>query len=138
MRLSVTPLAWGFGLGLGAALAFTLGPAAPRWGMALAFPSVALLLSFGVMVEDDGEEMRNLLRFALAFTTGFLGVTVPLAWIGIGRLVDAAGAHAQAVERAEEVRDALMARWAVIGLTLPGSVMTLWARARRAPLLRDA
>ena len=130
-RLSLTPLAWGFGLGLGAALALGLGAYAPSWGMALAFPAVTLLFSGGALKEDDGDEMRNLLRFAVGFTVAFLAVNAPLTWIGLGELAARAGDDPETGARVILVRQAVLARWAVISLGIPGGAATLWVRRSR-------
>ena len=125
MRKRLGPLAFVLGLGGGIALAFVLGPHAPGWGAAFAFPAVALVLSLGAWKEDDGEEMLALLRLAVGFTAGHLAVTVPVTWLALD------------AETRGRVAGEIWARWAVIFLALPGGVTTFILRARRERALRN-
>lgn len=101
------------------AAALALGAFVPGWGGTLAFPAVALVLSIGVLEERDGEEVANLLRFALGLTAAYLATAVPLTLAAL---------PPAAVDRfASEV----LARWAVIGLALPGGATALAVRRGR-------
>lgn len=131
--LNLRPLAWGFGVGLGATVAIALGAYGPGWGATLAFPAVTLLLSAGAYKESDGEEIANLLRFALGFTLGYLACSVPLTWLGLEAVVERAAREdpSEAAEQLEGARRQLMARWATIFLAIPGAATTLWLRRKR-------
>ena len=130
--MALSPLSWGFGIGTGVVLALLLGPSVPGWGLSLAFPAVALLISGGALYERDGDEMRHGLRFVAGLTIGMLAGTIPVTLIGLIRMLEAGADDPQIVRRVEEARHALTGRWAVIALALPGSVATLWLRHRRA------
>ncbi|HJL19256.1 MAG TPA: hypothetical protein RMH99_26565 [Sandaracinaceae bacterium LLY-WYZ-13_1] len=127
-------LAWSIGVGLGAAVALLLGPHAPSWGMALAFPAASLLLSAGAWLErDGGREMAHVLRSGLGFTVGFLLVTAPITWMGIARMIEIAAAAELDTVRAQarNVRGALLVRWAVASAALLPGVTALTLRRQR-------
>lgn len=125
------PLAWGLGVGLGASVAIALGAFAPSWGAVLASPATALLLSVGAWKEreDARQEITQLLRFVLGLTIGFLAVNVPLTWVGLdAMLVGNAGLEPEVIADVARMRAALVPRWAVAALALPGGIATLWLR----------
>jgi hypothetical protein len=97
----------------------------------LASPASALLLSMGAWKERDDarQEITQLLRFVLGATIGFLAVNVPLTWVGLdAMLVDNGGLEAETIADVARMRAALVPRWVVAALALPGGVATLWLR----------
>ena len=131
-RLAIWPLAWGAGVAAGLSVAALLGPYGPSWGVALAFPVVSLMFSFGSWREDDGEEMTHLLRLTLGFAIGFLACTIPLTLVRTEEMASVTSEDAATVlAEVDRMRAQLLARWAVIALALPGGVATLLLRRRR-------
>ena len=128
--LDLTPLAWGFGMGIGCGVALLLGPTVPQWGMCLAFPATLLLLSAGALREDDGDELRHLLRFAVALSVAFLAVSVPWTWWTLKTVLAQDIGQARAAHLAR-VGGELLVRWLVIALPLPGTLAALWLRRHR-------
>ena len=128
------PLAWGLGLGLGAGAAIALGAHAPTWGAVLASPATVLILSIGAWKERDDakQEITQLLRFVLGFTIGFLALNVPLTWMElddmIGGVIGGAGPEPELLRDVARMRAALVPRWLVAALALPGGVTALWLR----------
>lgn len=134
MRLRTGPLAWGFGIALGGAAALLLGPHGPSWGSALAFPSVAFLLSLGALYEggpdDPTEHITHLLRLTLGVTIGFLVATIPITLARLATL-GAAGAPETLRLQVDNWRLTLAARWSVIALAIvTGSAALFLRRAR--------
>lgn len=128
------PLAWGLGAGVGATVAIALGAYLPGWGATLAFPATALMLSAGVYLERDGQQLAHALRFGIGFTIGYLLCAVPLTWQGLFALLEQTAQEdpeAAAAQLALAKRQ-LLARWATMFLAIPGSAVTLWIRRRRA------
>lgn len=127
-------LAWGLGAGSGAGLALALGAYGPSWGVALAFPTVALMFAVGAWIEHEGEAIAHLLRLTLGFTAGFLLITAPLAFKRLAELSQAASGEQGAALTRElaRLRQALFVRWSVIALALPIGLTALWLRATRA------
>lgn len=125
---------WALGVILGVALAISLGAYGPSWGVALAFPSVALLFSIGSWNEKPGEgqEITHLLRLTLGVTAGFLLTTTPITLARLGELGDAvSGENADALmAELDRLRVQLVLRWLVITLALPLGLAALWNRYR--------
>lgn len=128
-RKTLVPLAWGFGIGLGAAVAIATGPWLMTWGGALGFVVLSLILSAGTVFERDGDGLASFFRFALGFTLGFLALTVPLTWTGLDEM--ASHADRAELERVELARALVVPRWVVAALAVPGGLAVLWLRRRQ-------
>lgn len=138
MGIRLGPLAWGLGVGLGAALALSLGAHGPSSGSALAFPAVALLFAIGAWKEREGESITHLLRLTLGFTAGFLITTIPITLLRLAELgASTSGENGpDLAAQLARVRNQLIVRWLLSALALPLGIAALWARrqrARRAP-----
>ncbi|GAB5546626.1 MAG: hypothetical protein RLO52_08670 [Sandaracinaceae bacterium] len=128
-RATLVPLAWGFGIGLGAAVAIAAGPWLMSWGGALGFVALSVILSAGAVLEKDGDGLTSFFRFALGFTLGFLALSVPLTWTGLNEM--ATRADAVGLEQIELARAMVVPRWAIAYLAFFGGVIVLWLRRGR-------
>nr|MDQ3036392.1 hypothetical protein [Myxococcota bacterium] len=107
----------------------------PGWGVAAAFPLLVAALAAGVLRDPDGPEIHVFLRVALAFTAGFLFVSVALTTTELDRLGARAPDDAVVREQIDAIRAGTWPKWIVIAIALPiGAAALAW----RATVLRRA